>query len=161
MINKRWEVATKPLQLGVLVCPNSRFLFCHYHVYHNITCVIYNICNAVTESYSYCKTRLLWQPWGCANDCTIFVVCLWYFLLYWDDVGVVCIFRTFTHNMLAFGLSRKLCNDFLKKQAVIGNLNEGKARSSLGLVQFSCIHGSMFSYIGIIKGSYLKVEIII
>ncbi|XP_006804011.1 uncharacterized protein KIAA0513 homolog [Neolamprologus brichardi] len=34
---------------------------------------------------------------------------------------------TFTHNMLAFGLSRKLCNDFLKKQAVIGNLNEGKA----------------------------------
>uniref|UniRef100_A0A3P8N9S6 SBF1/SBF2 domain-containing protein n=1 Tax=Astatotilapia calliptera TaxID=8154 RepID=A0A3P8N9S6_ASTCA len=31
---------------------------------------------------------------------------------------------TFTHNMLAFGLSRKLCNDFLKKQAVIGNLNE-------------------------------------
>lgn len=83
------------------------------------------------------------------------------FLLYWDDVGVVCIFRTFTHNMLAFGLSRKLCNDFLKKQAVIGNLNEGKARSSLGLVQFSCIHGSMFSYIGIIKGSYLKVEIII
>uniref|UniRef100_A0A3Q4HE73 KIAA0513 n=1 Tax=Neolamprologus brichardi TaxID=32507 RepID=A0A3Q4HE73_NEOBR len=33
---------------------------------------------------------------------------------------------TFTHNMLAFGLSRKLCNDFLKKQAVIGNLNEGK-----------------------------------
>lgn len=34
--------------------------------------------------------------------------------------------RTFTHNMLAFGLSKKLCNDFLKKQAVIGNLNEGK-----------------------------------
>eukprot|EP00062_Callorhinchus_milii_P021751 gi/632978794/ref/XP_007906114.1/ PREDICTED: uncharacterized protein KIAA0513 homolog [Callorhinchus milii] len=31
---------------------------------------------------------------------------------------------TFTHNMLAFGLSQKLCNDFLKKQAVIGNLNE-------------------------------------
>ncbi|XP_027128740.1 uncharacterized protein KIAA0513 homolog isoform X2 [Larimichthys crocea] len=31
---------------------------------------------------------------------------------------------TFTHNMLAFGLSKKLCNDFLKKQAVIGNLNE-------------------------------------
>ncbi|RXM27345.1 hypothetical protein EOD39_10912 [Acipenser ruthenus] len=37
---------------------------------------------------------------------------------------------TFTHNMLAFGLSRKFCNDFLKKQAVIGNLNEG-AESSL------------------------------
>ncbi|TRZ00563.1 hypothetical protein DNTS_032495, partial [Danionella cerebrum] len=32
---------------------------------------------------------------------------------------------TFTHNMVAFGLSKKLCNDFLKKQAVIGNLNEG------------------------------------
>ncbi|XP_068578643.1 uncharacterized protein KIAA0513 homolog isoform X2 [Cebidichthys violaceus] len=31
---------------------------------------------------------------------------------------------TFTHNMLAFGLSKKLCNDFLKKQAVIGNLHE-------------------------------------
>ncbi|CAM4639199.1 uncharacterized protein KIAA0513 homolog isoform X1 [Caretta caretta] len=31
---------------------------------------------------------------------------------------------TFTHNMLAFGLSKKLCNDFLKKQAVIGNLDE-------------------------------------
>lgn len=38
----------------------------------------------------------------------------------------MCIFRTFAHNMLAFGLSRKLCNDFLKKQAIIGNLNEGK-----------------------------------
>ncbi|KAG8513151.1 hypothetical protein J0S82_004662 [Galemys pyrenaicus] len=34
---------------------------------------------------------------------------------------------TFTHNMLAFGLSRKLCSDFLKKQAVIGNLDEGEA----------------------------------
>ncbi|KAM9480908.1 uncharacterized protein KIAA0513 homolog isoform 1-T1 [Clarias gariepinus] len=31
---------------------------------------------------------------------------------------------TFTHNMLAFGLSKKLCNDFLKKQAIIGHLNE-------------------------------------
>ncbi|XP_061825745.2 uncharacterized protein KIAA0513 homolog isoform X1 [Nerophis lumbriciformis] len=31
---------------------------------------------------------------------------------------------TFTHNMLAFGLSKKLCKDFLKKQAVIGNLNK-------------------------------------
>ncbi|XP_063168795.1 uncharacterized protein KIAA0513 homolog [Candoia aspera] len=30
---------------------------------------------------------------------------------------------TFTHNMLAFGLNKKLCNDFLKKQAVIGNLD--------------------------------------
>ncbi|XP_072373842.1 uncharacterized protein KIAA0513-like isoform X1 [Scyliorhinus torazame] len=30
---------------------------------------------------------------------------------------------TFTHNMLAFGLSKKLCTDFLKKQSVIGNLN--------------------------------------
>lgn len=33
---------------------------------------------------------------------------------------------TFTHNMLAFGLNKKLCSDFLKKQAVIGNLDEGK-----------------------------------
>uniref|UniRef100_A0A8C9KI30 KIAA0513 n=1 Tax=Panthera tigris altaica TaxID=74533 RepID=A0A8C9KI30_PANTA len=31
---------------------------------------------------------------------------------------------TFTHNMLAFGLNQKLCSDFLKKQAVIGNLDE-------------------------------------
>lgn len=28
--------------------------------------------------------------------------------------------------MLAFGLSKKLCSDFLKKQAVIGNLDEGE-----------------------------------
>lgn len=35
---------------------------------------------------------------------------------------------TFTHNMLAFGLNKKLCNDFLKKQAVIGNLDEGERR---------------------------------
>lgn len=38
-----------------------------------------------------------------------------------------CASRTFTHNMLAFGLSRKLCRDFLKKQAVIGSLTEGEA----------------------------------
>ncbi|XP_008052468.1 uncharacterized protein KIAA0513 homolog [Carlito syrichta] len=31
---------------------------------------------------------------------------------------------TFTHNMLAFGLNQKLCQDFLKKQAVIGHLDE-------------------------------------
>lgn len=31
--------------------------------------------------------------------------------------------------MLAFGLSKKLCRDFLKKQAVIGSLNEGEARA--------------------------------
>lgn len=42
-----------------------------------------------------------------------------------DKFVSMYLFRTFTHNMLAFGLSRKLCNDFLKKQAVIGNLNEG------------------------------------
>lgn len=35
---------------------------------------------------------------------------------------------TFTHNMLAFGLSRKLCKDFLKKQAVIGNLDEEQCK---------------------------------
>lgn len=44
-----------------------------------------------------------------------------------DKFVSMYLFRTFTHNMLAFGLSRKLCNDFLKKQAVIGNLNEGNA----------------------------------
>lgn len=48
----------------------------------------------------------------------------------------VCVFRTFTHNMLAFGLSKKLCNDFLKKQAVIGNLNEGQAPLVLHYVFF-------------------------
>lgn len=40
---------------------------------------------------------------------------------------------TFTHNMLAFGLNKKLCNDFLKKQAVIGNLDEGEWRPEAGL----------------------------
>lgn len=40
---------------------------------------------------------------------------------------------TFTHNMLAFGLNRKLCNDFLKKQAVIGNLDEGESQPEVGL----------------------------
>lgn len=34
---------------------------------------------------------------------------------------------TFIHNMLAFGLTKKLCSDFLKKQATIGNLDEGGA----------------------------------
>ncbi|XP_068507258.1 uncharacterized protein KIAA0513 homolog isoform X3 [Syngnathus scovelli] len=34
---------------------------------------------------------------------------------------------TFTHNMLAFGLSKKLCGDFLKKQAVIGNLDKASS----------------------------------
>ncbi|KAM8947809.1 uncharacterized protein KIAA0513 homolog [Pelodytes ibericus] len=33
---------------------------------------------------------------------------------------------TFTHNMVAFGLNKKLCYDFLKKQAVIGSLDEEK-----------------------------------
>uniref|UniRef100_UPI00398F77D9 uncharacterized protein KIAA0513-like isoform X1 n=1 Tax=Pristiophorus japonicus TaxID=55135 RepID=UPI00398F77D9 len=31
---------------------------------------------------------------------------------------------TFTHNMVAFGLNKKLCGDFLNKQSVIGNLNQ-------------------------------------
>lgn len=34
--------------------------------------------------------------------------------------------------MLAFGLNKKLCNDFLKKQAVIGNLDEGESRPEAG-----------------------------
>lgn len=44
-----------------------------------------------------------------------------------------CLSRTFTHNMVAFGLSKKLCNDFLKKQAVIGNLNEGNVTFQLSI----------------------------
>ncbi|XP_067905112.1 uncharacterized protein KIAA0513-like isoform X4 [Heterodontus francisci] len=47
---------------------------------------------------------------------------------------------TFTHNMLAFGLSKNLCSDFLKKQSVIGNLNQGQItvifEDGLGLVDF-------------------------
>lgn len=35
---------------------------------------------------------------------------------------------TFIHNMLAFGLNKKLCSDFLKKQATIGNLDEGRGQ---------------------------------
>ncbi|XP_078257041.1 uncharacterized protein KIAA0513 homolog isoform X1 [Rhinoraja longicauda] len=31
---------------------------------------------------------------------------------------------TFTYNMLEFGLSKELCTNFLKKQSVIGNLNQ-------------------------------------
>ena len=42
----------------------------------------------------------------------------------------VCFVSTFTHNMLEFGLSKKLCKDFLKKQAIIGNLNEGTIHSA-------------------------------
>ena len=40
---------------------------------------------------------------------------------------------TFTHNMLAFGLNKKLCSDVLKKQAVIGNLDEGEKHPEAGL----------------------------
>lgn len=51
-----------------------------------------------------------------------------------------CASRTFTHNMLAFGLSKKLCRDFLKKQAVIGSLNEGEARAGCsGLTSDLCL----------------------
>lgn len=49
----------------------------------------------------------------------------WLPLLGWQDNGHGCFSSsTFTHNMLAFGLNKKLCSDFLKKQAVIGNLDE-------------------------------------
>ncbi|KAK5868100.1 hypothetical protein PBY51_012541 [Eleginops maclovinus] len=53
---------------------------------------------------------------------------------------------TFTHNMLAFGLSKKLCNDFLKKQAVIGSLNEEQYKllsdhiEGLNSEVASCLH---------------------
>ena len=35
-------------------------------------------------------------------------------------------FSTFTYNMHAFGLSRDLCSEFLRKQCVIANLSKGK-----------------------------------
>ncbi|XP_051884556.1 uncharacterized protein KIAA0513-like isoform X2 [Pristis pectinata] len=47
---------------------------------------------------------------------------------------------TFTHNMLDFGLSKELCTNFLRKQSVIGNLNQGRItvvfEDGLGLVDF-------------------------
>ncbi|XP_029463904.1 uncharacterized protein KIAA0513 homolog isoform X2 [Rhinatrema bivittatum] len=59
---------------------------------------------------------------------------IWHTLRFWNAAffdAVHCERRkrspttsTFAHNMLAFGLSKKLCTDFLKKQAVIGNLDE-------------------------------------
>lgn len=53
----------------------------------------------------------------------------------------LCVSRTFTHNMLAFGLSKKLCRDFLKKQAVIGSLNEGTERGGgrWGVTNLPCL----------------------
>ncbi|CAJ0937773.1 unnamed protein product, partial [Ranitomeya imitator] len=42
---------------------------------------------------------------------------------------------TFTHNMLAFGLSKKLCSDFLKKQSVIGNLDEEKFKQLMDYIE--------------------------
>lgn len=39
---------------------------------------------------------------------------------------ILAIFRTFTCNMHAFGLSRTLCLEFLRKQCVIANLTKGK-----------------------------------
>ena len=35
-------------------------------------------------------------------------------------------FRTFTCNMRAFGLSKELCLEFLRKQSTIANLRDGK-----------------------------------
>lgn len=35
------------------------------------------------------------------------------------------LFRSFTCNMHAFGLSRELCTEFLRKQCTIANLNKG------------------------------------
>lgn len=54
---------------------------------------------------------------------------LWYVCSFLSLLICMCAYRTFTHNMLAFGLSKKLCNDFLKKQAIIGNLNEGEGHA--------------------------------
>lgn len=51
------------------------------------------------------------------------------------DGGLHSSSSTFTHNMLAFGLNKKLCSEFLKKQAVIGNLDEGELGSWAGAAQ--------------------------
>lgn len=60
--------------------------------------------------------------------------------------------------MLAFGLNKKLCSDFLKKQAVIGNLDEGElskgyhgevgARATpLTLPEEGSCHGNLFPWL--------------
>ncbi|XP_073411010.1 uncharacterized protein KIAA0513 homolog isoform X1 [Dendrobates tinctorius] len=46
---------------------------------------------------------------------------------------------TFTHNMLAFGLSKKLCSDFLKKQSVIGNLDEEKFKQLMDYIERTAV----------------------
>ncbi|XP_075694430.1 uncharacterized protein KIAA0513 homolog isoform X2 [Rhinoderma darwinii] len=46
---------------------------------------------------------------------------------------------TFTHNMMAFGLSKKLCSDFLKKQAVIGNLDEEKFKQLTDYIERTAV----------------------
>lgn len=46
---------------------------------------------------------------------------------------------TFTHNMLAFGLTKKLCSDFLKKQAVIGNLDEEKFKQLTDYIERTAV----------------------
>lgn len=47
---------------------------------------------------------------------------------------------SFTCNMHAFGLNRDLCNEFLRKQCIIANLNKGKERGN-----------PLWFYIGLIK----------
>lgn len=42
--------------------------------------------------------------------------------------------------MLAFGLNKKLCSDFLKKQAVIGNLDEGELSWGVGRDRAGRLH---------------------
>ena len=39
---------------------------------------------------------------------------------------MIFFFRTFTCNMRAFGLSKELCYEFLRKQATIANLKDGR-----------------------------------
>ena len=48
-----------------------------------------------------------------------------------NKIYTLCVFflinyRTFTCNMRAFGLSKELCLEFLRKQSVIANLREGE-----------------------------------
>lgn len=45
------------------------------------------------------------------------------------------IFRTFACNMRAFGLSRELCMEFLRKQSTIANLSEGLLSVNASILQ--------------------------
>lgn len=54
----------------------------------------------------------------------------WHFSFLIMKFAVFCCYcldhRTFTCNMHAFGLSKELCDEFLRKQCVISNISKGK-----------------------------------